>query len=496
MCLLLLSVGTFSQSKLMGAGKATKVGASAGASHKTAKTTTPVKRNNTAKGNVAKGKQTSQTQGDLFKITDIDFANADGVGTIIDDYGSKLYAGELRYLKSRIVYNGQTSSAHEIDLCYKIYKEDGTLEKGKKSPDGYTWKSSVDIEPGRGNTVEMPGWGSSTGQSYEPGVYTYEIWCKDKCQISKKVRIYTGAKPVSTSSLLSISSVKLTNVDREGNVLSTELYAGEVKYIPQMVSYRGLNATAQNAKIYSRIFNAEGKLVRLPDAPTGFSRVTSVTVKPGYNTFRIEGIGRKNTTDLYTEGEHKIEYWLDGEKIYEMKFNVVKRGGAGQALSGSPTGSSDLIKNLVVNPCDISSCNIFTSSRSVFLEKLKSKYAIKENEDYPGHYYAIQDDNSYMFNKLSYCGIPMHRLDCILRDNSSRVVYSWEPKTSEYPDKYALLNTLVADLNKIGIPISYERTNDKYEIAKGGVKFAGKSYTISITDYHVLYQIELVIDNI
>lgn len=485
LCLLLVAVGAFPQSKLMGAGKATKVGVSADTNNKTVKT---------KKVYTSKSSSKPLAKGDLFKITDIHFSNVDHTGTVIDDYDSKLYAGELKFLRAELVYDGLASSDHDVEVFFKIYNEDGELNKSDTSPDGFTWKKTIDIKPGKGNTVQLPGWGSNSNKSYKPGLYTYEVWAKGKCMIRKQFRAYTGTKPLSSSSLLSITSVKLTNEDKNGEVLSDGLYDGEIKYISQTVSYKGLSSPEQKAKIYYRLFNAEGNLVSASNSPKGFSHTQEVTIKPGYNTMKIIGLGR-STTDLYTEGENIIEYWIDGEKIYETTFNVVKKGSASSSSNNkSSSGNYELIRNLIVNPFDISTCNVFTSPHSDFLQKFRSKYIVKEDESHSGYYHASRLANTYRFDNMNYSGMQMDFISCSLGDNYTRIVYKWKAVTSERPDKFAALNTLVADLNKIGIHISYEKKDETYDIAEGKIVFAGKEYTVKLSDYGSAYWLSLTVD--
>lgn len=661
MCLLLASMGTFAQSKLVRAGKSTA--AVAGTSKATKPSTKPSTKSRTT---TQKKPATRPVAGNVVKVKDILFGNTDSNGNVIDNFGRKLYAGELRYLQPQLIYDGLTSTARDINVYVKIIDEDGDLKTAQSSPNGYTFDDSFSVKPGKDNRYELPGWGNNSCQYYEPGLYTYEVWHKGKCLISKQFRLYSGAAPLSKSSLLTINGVTLSNEDYDGNTLSNVLYDGEVQYVAATLSYTGHNSSEQKAKLYYRFFNSNGDLIHGNNSPEGFSSSQDVTIAPGYNSMKIYGYGSKETT-VYTEGEHKIEYWLDGEKIYETTFNVVKKGSQGSSYSGTtsaaineffpiygltlgkstwddakrlgynvkqyengpkrhvdapnsmtfwdhegdgiwssvytvhseemaplwkqrglswamsydqcinffksrgysinvkkephtteydnrktltasfdavspdgflefeldfdygnangegystssrntlygilvsllkndvaatgtqtPSGNVELIKNLITNPLDITTCNVFTTPRSEFLRQFRNKYTVSEqDEKYPDYYYATISDNAYKFNKLSYCGVPLDRMSCFLHDNATRVCYLWDVTKSEHPDMYAMLDALVSDLNKLGIPMSYKRTGEEHDVAKGEAVFAGKSYEVELSDYGTSYWVQLVID--
>ena len=144
-CFGLLSLNAYSQSKLAGAGKATKVGGSAASktatTKKTAKTSTPVKKTPSKIPAVKQDPDAKYASSGYMEISGVSFANVDIDGHIIDDYGSNLYASEVKYLKPKVFYRGLASVEKEISVDVKIIKEDGTLETGTGSPDGYTYSN-------------------------------------------------------------------------------------------------------------------------------------------------------------------------------------------------------------------------------------------------------------------------------------------------------------------------------------------------------------------
>lgn len=334
----------YSQSKLQGAGKASKVGATTTTAQK--KPTTPVKSADGKKPNVktttpAKRVNESKYESTAYmEISGVKFGNVDDDNHIIDNYGNKLYASEVKYLKPQLSYKGLSTSEKEVTLYVKILKEDGTLEKGNSSPEGYTYKYDFTVKPGSNQTATLSGWGRNSGGSYSPGQYTFEIWYKDKAIYQDNIRLYSGATPLINSSIFKTNRIAFGSEDNAGNTnikMGETLYEGDVKYLVGNLYYEGLYSNDQKVTLYTRIFFPSGGMSSGNGSPIGFSYKRDVTIKPGSNVYKIGGWGNDNGT-TYKEGKHKYEIWLDGEKIYETYFTVYKKSSS--AYTGGGTTSS------------------------------------------------------------------------------------------------------------------------------------------------------------
>lgn len=337
----------FSQSKLQGAGKASKVGTTTTTAQK--KATTPVKSADGKKATVkvtapAKRNNESRYESTAYmEITGVKFGNVDNDNHIIDNYGNKLYASEMKYLKPQLTYKGLSTSEKEITLYVKILKEDGTLEKGDSSPEGYTYKYDFTVKPGSNQTATLIGWGRNSGGSYSPGQYTFEIWYKDKAIYQDNIRLYSGATPLINSSIFKINRIAFGSEDKAGNTnikMGETLYEGDVKYLVGNLYYEGLYSNNQKVTLYMRIFFPSGGMSSGNESPIGFSYKRDVTIKPGSNVYKISGWGNDNGT-TYKEGKHKYEIWLDGEKIYETYFTVYKKSSSVLLVEGSTTSIDD-----------------------------------------------------------------------------------------------------------------------------------------------------------
>ena len=331
------SLTAYPQSKLAGAGKASKVGgttvnqkkSSSPKSSESAKTVpvkiTPIKKDGDSK----------YESSAYMEITGVKFGNVDDDGHIVDKYGAKLFASEVKYLKPQLSYKGLASNEKTVTVYVKILKEDGSLEKGSSSPEGFTYKQEITVKPGSNQTALLLGWGRNSGGSFSPGQYGFEIWYKDKMIFQDGIRLYSGSTPLVSNNILKINRIAFGSEDADDNInikMGETLYEGEVKYLIGNMYYEGLYSNDQKVTLYMRIFFPSGSLSSGTDSPIGFSYKREVTIKPGSNVYKITGWGNKNGT-TYKEGKHKYEIWLDGEKIYETTFDVKKKEGAASYLT-------------------------------------------------------------------------------------------------------------------------------------------------------------------
>ena len=346
-CVGVLSLNTYSQSKLQGAGKASRVGETTSTQKKPTTSVKPsqTKKIVTSSSQIRRSSNDGgkHTSGGYMEVLDISFANTDGANTIIDNYDGKLYAKEVKYLTPKISYNGLSSEEKLITLNIKVIDEDGNLKTGTSSPEGFTYSKDVKVEPGKNKHVVLSGWGNAKGGSYGAGLYKMEIWYKEKMLYEKEVRLYSGSTPIASNGILSINSISFANTDEDGNILNDygqPLYDGQVQYLKPKIYYYGKYSSNQEVVLYVRYFKSSGDLVSGTSSPTGFSFKESVTIKPGANNVTLSGFGNKTATN-YKEGTCKVEVWMDGEKLYETDVIINKPGTVGYSSGSSAAVFSD-----------------------------------------------------------------------------------------------------------------------------------------------------------
>lgn len=319
-CIGFFSFNAYSQSKLLNAAKGTKVVGEA----KESKANPVTVKKKTAP--VPKDLYNKYASTGYMEITGVTFANVDKESTIINDYGTDMYASEIKYFKPKVFYKGLADTDKNITLYVKILKDDGSVMSGADSPEGYTFKNDIKIEPGSGKFIILSGWGNNNGGSYSAGQYKYEIWYNGNIIFQKGVHLYSGSTPLASSRLIKINNIEFINTDDDGNVIGlTEgpLHVGEVQYLKPKLQYQGLYASNQKISLMMRIFEPDGDLFIGKDSPLGFTYKREITIKPGSNTILVPGWGNAKGT-AYEEGEYKYEVWLDGEKIYQTTFNIQK----------------------------------------------------------------------------------------------------------------------------------------------------------------------------
>ena len=104
-----------------------------------------------------------------IRVSNIQFGNTDYDGNLLSDYGSTLYASDIRYLKPRIYYDGLCNTQQTVTFFYKIYKPNGELESSASSPAGYTSSFQRTVYPGKNQMMIASGWGNNNGGSYTTG---------------------------------------------------------------------------------------------------------------------------------------------------------------------------------------------------------------------------------------------------------------------------------------------------------------------------------------
>lgn len=321
------SFATYSQSKLLEGVKvvSTKKNktANSSSSETIKKTPNPAKKVNQKKQEKPQNNVDNNRSKEYIDILDIEFANTDNNNVEISKFGSKLFASEIKYLKPKIVYEGLGKDVHEIELQVSIINAEGELLRGKNSTEGYTYLSKFTENPGK-NEQLLSGWGSSKGGTYKPGEYRMEISHNGKKIYTKTFRLYSGETPIIDNPILEIKNMSYCSTDKDNNKLTEygdDLYEDNLYYLTGNMEYVGKYKNDQSIKLYIKIFNADGNLVKGTSSPSGYSYSTDLTIKHGANSISTGGYGSSNG-GTYSAGKIKIEYWLDGDKIYEKWVNV------------------------------------------------------------------------------------------------------------------------------------------------------------------------------
>lgn len=434
---------------------------------------------------------------ETIEITDITFANADDEGNIINDFGSMLYASEVKYLKPQITFNGLGAYQDKIKLYVKIFSDDEQMKTGNGSPDGYTFTDDLLVLPGSGHTATLPGWGRNSGGAFSAGTYRFEIWHNGKQLFQKKVRLYSGSTPISESKLLTIKSVSFCNKDKSGTAASSygsPLYEEELMYVTPRITYTGLYPTTQSATLYYKIFNSDGNLVCGNSSPRGFSSKATVEIKKGKNEMELSGYGSANG-NVYKEGVCKVEYWIDGDKIYETSFEVKKKGNTYSTSSKSSSSQNSFstpygtLGNLLSHPMGFAQLDMENSDIKQMIKVLKSRYEISKQGN-TSFYIWDTHNNMEAINIGNLNGYYFRYYNSNTKySNHLAISYHWH--CSQEANVYEEIDNIVTELKKIGIDIDCTKVNDEYTKMKGFVKIDNIKYTLEVKQYSTTYEVSL-----
>ena len=334
LCLYVAATAAYPQSKLVNANK--RVGVTRSTQEKKKPTQSNVRKARPAARQDPDARYASKA---YMEITGMSFANEDYNGNTIDDYGAKLYTEDLRYLTPKIFYQGLASEEKDVTLYLKVIKENGEVNQGSNSPDGYSFSRDVTVAPGAGQSLSLGGWGTRGGGSFAPGQYIVEVWYKGNKLYEKNVWVYPGSVPVVPSNVVKVTGVDFGSSDEsEMNIDYGEtLYAGSVKWLTPKVHFSC--KAARELTFYYRVFNTEGRMITVAESPVGYTQKSTDTAPVSESlSMVLPGVGNK-TGSSYPAGEGKFELWLDGDKIYETTYTVVERGGgsSGGASGGKAT---------------------------------------------------------------------------------------------------------------------------------------------------------------
>ena len=254
----------------------------------------------------------SQNRNDLLKISDVTFANLDPLGTIINDFGSRLYEDDLQYLVPRIAYEAKSNC--QMDLMIKLYGDDGfsvtkdfsvTFNAGSK-------RYTDDIEP--------------ICNGLDAGDYTYELWNRNTKIYSGRVNVKSGSPKVTDCSLFKVKDVKFYNLidGKRTSQFGEKLFAADVRYLAAAIFYTDLvdKAALMKAIYYVRLYTPDGCLVKcFGDTAVGYTYYASPTNNDLHSEyFLVNGIGRD--TENRDPGTYRYEVWMDNCKIVDTNVTL------------------------------------------------------------------------------------------------------------------------------------------------------------------------------
>ncbi len=247
------------------------------------------------------------------------FGNREKDGTVINTFGSTLYASKMRYLYAEVYITPNLSSSRKLTFYYRLYRPDGTLSTYDGSPSGYTGSFDATIGPNT-NSFKTSGYGNATTSTYESGTYTYELYLDDKKIWSDRVTIMGD----NNSCPITVTSVSFGNLDYNGTVLTSPgstLYASSMQYLNAKVYFNTRITSKKEIDLYIKIINPDGTIISGTSSPAGYSTHYTFTINPGDTNLVTRGFGSSSGT-TYPAGTYRYELYYDDQRIWQSSFTV------------------------------------------------------------------------------------------------------------------------------------------------------------------------------
>lgn len=175
-------------------------------------------------------------------------------------------------------------------------------------------------------------------EQYPNGRYYSRVIAKKNTLETERLR---KEREAAKTAYMKIQKIEFANTDKEGNVLDSygfTMYSSDIKYLKPRITYDGILDESKYVTLYWKIVNPDGSIETNSNSPSGYTYSNSFWVQPGVgNTYKLTGWGNSNGT-CYSAGNHRLELWYEGSRIYQTSFivkskeNALSRGNWRSAL--------------------------------------------------------------------------------------------------------------------------------------------------------------------
>ena len=163
---------------------------------------------------------------------------------------------------------------------------------------------------------------------YPNGRYYTIVLTKKNTLAAERMRKEAEAKK---TAYMKIRKIEFANVNKEGDVINSygfTMYSTDIMYLMPRITYDGILDESKHVTLYCKIVNPDGSVVSNPDSPSDYTYSNSFWVQPGTgNTYILSCWGNSNGTGC-SPGNHKLEIWYEGERIYQTSFIVKSKENA------------------------------------------------------------------------------------------------------------------------------------------------------------------------
>lgn len=231
----------------------------------------------------------------------IEFSNVDKNDNIIDNYGSELIYGTLKYLQPRITYYSDLLSNKEITIYPQFINPDNSIDKVNSK--------KIIVKPGN-NSVELLGWGSEKSDLYSIGTYKYQLWLNDSLFYETKFTVKN------ITDFIHIKQIEFANVDENKNIINdygSELIDDAIKYLNPRITYSS-SILFSNTVITKKIIGPTTSYVtteKVTFLKSDEEKLVLGNLKNEYGAISFK-----------LSGEYKYQLWHNNKMLYEKKFVI------------------------------------------------------------------------------------------------------------------------------------------------------------------------------
>ena len=159
-------------------------------------------------------------------------------------------------------------------------------------------------------------------KEYPNGRYYSRVVAKKNTLEAERLR---KEKEAAKTAYMKIQKIEFANEDIKGNVLDSygfTMYSTDIKYLKPRITYDGILDESKCVTLYCKIVNPDGSIKTNSNSPSGYTYSNTFWVQPGYgNTYKLTGWGNSNG-NCYSAGNHRLEIWYEGKRIYQTSFMV------------------------------------------------------------------------------------------------------------------------------------------------------------------------------
>ena len=159
-------------------------------------------------------------------------------------------------------------------------------------------------------------------KEYPNGRYYSRVVAKKNTLEAERLR---KEKEAAKTAYMKIQKIEFANVKKNGDIIDSygsTLYASDIKYLKPRITYDGILDEYKYVTLYCKIVKPDGSIETNSNSPSGYTYSDSFYVQTGtYNTHLLTGWGNENG-NCYSAGNHRLEIWYEGNRIYQTSFMV------------------------------------------------------------------------------------------------------------------------------------------------------------------------------